>query len=242
MEYFIWCDESDKNGERYSNFYGGVMVDSVNMPKVTRIISNTKNNLNFKGEIKWTKVTQNYLEKYKKMMDVFFYTLLHNNVKVRIMFTNNKYTPLNLTNEHKKNEFHLLYYQFIKHAFGLNLLASPNEIIYLKIFFDKLPDKKEKNKIFKDYIYGLNKFLNDRNIFIRKEDIAEVESHKHNILQCLDVVLGAMSFKLNQKHKRKPNDSYKRGKRTIAKENLYRHIYQLTQLSEFVKLLILQLF
>ena len=49
----------------------------------------------------------------------------------------------------------------------------------------------------------------------------------HNILQCLDVVLGAMSFKLNQKHKRKPNDSYKRGKRTIAKENLYRHIYQL---------------
>jgi hypothetical protein len=30
-EYFIWCDESIKKGDFYSNFYGGVLVESKNL-------------------------------------------------------------------------------------------------------------------------------------------------------------------------------------------------------------------
>lgn len=44
------------------------------------------------------------------------------------------------------------------------------------------------------------------------------------LLQCVDVVLGAMQFRLNDKHKEKPEGSRTRGKRTIAKEGVYRHI------------------
>lgn len=43
-------------------------------------------------------------------------------------------------------------------------------------------------------------------------------------MQCLDVVLGAMAFRLNDLHKEKPEGSNKRGKRTLAKEKLYKYI------------------
>ena len=56
-------------------------------------------------------------------------------------------------------------------------------------------------------------------------DIGEVHSHDHVILQCIDVVLGAMYFRLNQLHKEKVEGTHRRGKRTIAKEKLYKAIH-----------------
>ena len=61
-------------------------------------------------------------------------------------------------------------------------------------------------------------------LHIRDGDIAEVCSHDHVLLQCTDIVLGAMFFRLNKLHLEKPEGSRVRGKRTIAKEHLYQHI------------------
>lgn len=44
------------------------------------------------------------------------------------------------------------------------------------------------------------------------------------LLQCLDVVLGAMAFRLNDRHREKPEGQRTRGKKTIVKERLYKHI------------------
>ncbi|MEC5395322.1 hypothetical protein [Bergeyella sp. RCAD1439] len=46
-------------------------------------------------------------------------------------------------------------------------------------------------------------------------------------MQCLDIVLGSMSFRLNDMHKEKLQGQSRRGKRTIAKEKLYKHINSL---------------
>lgn len=40
----------------------------------------------------------------------------------------------------------------------------------------------------------------------------------------MDIILGAMAFRLNDLHKERPEGSIIRGKRTIAKEKLYKHI------------------
>ncbi len=40
----------------------------------------------------------------------------------------------------------------------------------------------------------------------------------------MDIVLGAMAFRLNNLNKQKLPGTNKRGKRTIAKEKLYKHI------------------
>jgi len=93
--------------------------------------------------------------------------------------------------------------------------------------FDLLPDTKEKCNRFKSFILGLNKNFAEYNLFIPQDGIAEVKSHDHVLLQSMDIVLGAMDFRLNEKHPEKPEGQRFRGKKTIAKEKVYKHINEL---------------
>jgi hypothetical protein len=224
VEYIIYCDESVGSGKFFSDFYGGALVRSKDYLEITKALNDKKKQLNFHKEIKWTKVTSNYLEKYKEIISCFFDFIKKDKVKIRIMFRQNALIPKNLSKVQTDKGFHLLYYQFIKHAFGFSYTKDNN--VYLRLYFDKLPDSKIKNEQFLNYIYGLQSLSGFRkaNLKIRREDIAEVNSHEHVILQCMDIILGAMAFRLNDLHKEKLDGSNKRGKRTIAKENLYKYI------------------
>jgi len=228
QEYIIYCDESIDRGRYFSNFYGGVLVRSSDLEQVQKVLLNRKNELNLLKEAKWSKVTEQYLNKYLGLMETFFDLVEIDKVKTRIMFTQNSIVATSLRSEQLQNEYFLLYYQFVKHAFGLQYSNSNKLPIQVRLYFDDLPDTKEKVANFKSYIGGLNRFrqFEDANIKISLEQIAEVNSHNHPILQCLDVVLGSMQFRLNDKHKEKPEGSRVRGKRTIAKEKLYVYISQ----------------
>lgn len=172
-----------------------------------------------------TKVTEQYLDKYLELIDYFFEFVKSNKIKIRIMFRQNALVPQELTREHEEKEYFLLYYQFIKHAFGIDYCnPSEKDQVILKLYFDKLPDTKKKNKEFKGHIYALNDLFCINNIHIYNEDIAEVDSKNHVILQCMDIILGAMNFKLNDMDKEKMPGTNRRGKRTIAKEKLYKNI------------------
>lgn len=224
-EYFLWCDESDLKGKYYSNFYGGVLVSSVHLKEVHTRLLHICNKLRLKDEIKWHKVSSHYVGKYQSLMDVFFTLLKENKVKVRIMFRQNAFVATHLLQTHKDEEFFILYYQFIKHAFGF--AHSKNEgDTFVRIYFDYLPDTVARRQVFKEYIRGLqsNREFQLAGIKIRKQDIAEVDSKRHLLLQMIDVVLGSICFRLNDKHKEIPEGKKRRGKRTIAKEKLYRYI------------------
>ena len=93
-EFVIYTDESVKDGEYFSNFYGGALVRSSDLAKVIETLAQIKAKQNLHGEIKWTKVTGNYLDKYLAVMDVFFDLIANDVVKTRIMFTNNTYICL----------------------------------------------------------------------------------------------------------------------------------------------------
>lgn len=224
MEYIIYSDESTSKGKYFSDFYGGALVRSTDYITVVNILNAKKEELNLFQEVKWVKVTSNYLEKYKEIITTFFNFIKEGKVKIRIMFRQNAQVPANVSKEQYDKGFHLLYYQFIKHAFGLAF--SGTEETYLRLYFDKLPDNKIRNEQFLNYIYGLQslKSFQKANLKIRRDDIAEINSHDHVILQCMDIVLGAIAFRLNDGHKEIPEGEKKRGKRTIAKEKLYKHI------------------
>ncbi|MDK7438066.1 DUF3800 domain-containing protein [Bacillus paranthracis] len=229
MQYIIYCDESEKNGKFFGNFYGGALVRSIHFHEVKDALAAKKVELGFSGEVKWQKVTANYLEKYMELMKCFFDFIKQDKVKIRIMFTHNKNLATNLTKEQRDKEYFLLYYQFFKHAFGFQYSNNTRNPISLYTYFDQLPDTKEKNREFIDYIYKLQymeEFKKANLFFNSKDDIAEAKSHNHDILQCLDVILGAMEFRLNEKHKAKPEGQRTRGKRTIVKEKLYKFINQ----------------
>ncbi|MBP2644287.1 MAG: hypothetical protein H6Q67_2174 [Firmicutes bacterium] len=222
----MYCDESEQKGQYYSNFFGGALVRSSNIEEVESTLNNKKEELNLFGEVKWQKITHNYLDKYLSFIDTVFNFIEKDKIKIRIMFRQNATQPVGLTREQVDEEYFRLYYQFLKHAFGLPYSNPIGEEIYLRIFLDQLPDKKERCEKFKDYIYGLQNMLGTANIKIRKRDIAEIRSHNHVILQSLDVILGSMNFKLNNLHLQKPDGSRFRGKKTIAKEKVYKYINQ----------------
>jgi hypothetical protein len=163
------------------------------------------------------------------MMTAFFKLVSEDRVKVRIMFTQKANVVVGLTREQRENEFFLLYYQFLKHAFGLGHCNPGGSPLRVRILLDQLPDTREKAATFKGYIRGLEKSKEFRSqgIVIPEDAIAEVRSHDHIVMQCLDVVLGAMQFRLNDGHKIKPEGAQRRGARTIAKEKLYKHINRL---------------
>ena len=224
--FYIFCDESLKKGKLYSNFYGGLLINIKDYASVNNALLSTISELNIqKEELKWSNVNTFKLETYLKIIDVFFGLIKSKSIKFRVMFTDNRFLAHNLPKNYYDEEYHILYYHFIKHAFGLRYL-SPTDPIHLELFFDKLPDKEVKNNKFKKFIYGLQ-FLpefSETKINIEEKHIHEVDSKKHILMQCLDIVLGAMAFRLNNMHKEIPIGEKRRGKRTIAKEKLYKFI------------------
>lgn len=232
MEYLIYCDESTQRGEIFSNFYGGALVKSIHLNEVVTLLNEYKSSNNIKNsEMKWTKVSNQYLDKYIGLMDVFFDLIKENKVKMRVMFQQNSVSDeviRSFSKEDHEESYFKLYYQFIKHGFGLKYSNLDGNKVNLRLFFDKFPDKDEKIQKFKDFIYRLQETrdFRDVNICIRREDIVEAVSHNHVILQCADIVTGAMYFRLNKLHLKKDPNTNRRGKRTIAKERLYKHIHR----------------
>ena len=225
-EFILYCDESESSGRFFSDFYGGVLVGSSNLDKVRERIAQKKAELNFYGEVKWTKITENYADKYIEMIDLIFDLLREKKIKIRIMFTQNMYRANNLTQEHKDNKYLILYYQFIKFAFGLMYVTRKIGDYNVRVYLDKMPDTAAKIDRFRQYVADLSNTsaFRDASIVILKENVTEVRSHEHDLLQCLDIILGAMNFRLNDLHKEKPPGKHRRGKRTVAKERVYKHI------------------
>lgn len=226
MEYIIYCDESDAAGKFYANFYGGLLIRSQHIDEVKDTFLQKKSDLNLNKELKWQRITSNYLEKYIEFCDLIFDYVAADIIKLRIMFTQNIYVAGSYDNYQRDNKYFLLYYQFIKHAFGLRYIDELSGSGRVRLYLDKMPDTKEKVASFKEHIQSLNKnrSIREAGIYFDKEQIAEIDSKNHVLAQCLDIVLGAMQFRLNDKHLEKPEGASRRGKRTLAKEKLYKHI------------------
>jgi hypothetical protein len=224
--YIIFCDESDAAGKFFSNFYGGVLLGASQYDRITARLKAEKIRLNLLGEVKWAKVSAPYLAKYQELIRAFFEEVHAGHVRVRIMFRQNAHVAVGLSQDQIEGAYFRLYYQFIKHAFGLSHRPPTGLPVALKLYFDEFPDTREAATQFKGYILGLkdNPKIRQAGFTLSPEDIAEIRSHDHVLAQCLDIVLGAMSFRLNDKHKEIPQGLKRRGKRTIAKEKLYKTI------------------
>jgi hypothetical protein len=159
-------------------------------------------------------------------MDLFFDLIKSDKVKIRIMFTENRYRPRHLTREQIKDQYAILYYFFIRHAFGL--IHSPKLAggVTVRVYADELPLSATQFAVFKNYVERLTNRSEFRaaGIEFAAENIPQVKSHDHDILQCLDIVLGAMNFRLTKKHKDKNPGERRRSQKTLAKLKVYNHI------------------
>ena len=94
---------------------------------------------------------------------------------------------------------------------------------------NEIPDSQLQNDDFKAHIRYLQELSLFRNakLVINSCDISEIDSHKHPIQQCMDIVLGAMAFHLNNFHLVIPKGATAPGQKTLAKERLFQHILSL---------------
>lgn len=228
LEYILYCDESSAHGERYTDFFGGCIVEAGRQQAISEILNQKKADLGINAEIKWTKVSERYVEKYCELLHLFFHFVRSGDIRVRIMFRKkeNQYTPAQQSSHDER--YFKLYYQFLKHAFGFKTSRLITGDYHVHFFMDELPDHTAKADEFKRYLSNLPQ-VNDMTgtgLHIRMRDIGEVRSHDHVLLQCTDVILGSMQFRLNNLHKAIPEGQRRRGHKTVAKERVYKYIYK----------------
>ncbi len=221
---FIWLDESDRHGEFYSNFYGGILVSSKHHREVMERMRSIVIEVGINDEIKWQKVNEYHYEKYLRIVDELFDLAKEGKLKIRIFFRHNQFTASRLTPEEKKADYQMLYYQFIKFAFGLPY--ADEELDSMTLFIDEIPLRQSERDEFLSHIRGManDPVLKSKGLTIADDGIVEVNSKQHLPLQFMDVILGAICFKLNEKDKLKAEGENKIGKRTLVKLKLYKHI------------------
>ena len=222
---FIWLDESDRHGEFYSNFYGGILVKSCHYAEVMQRMRSIVAEVGINDEIKWQKVNQYHYEKYLRLVDELFALAGEGKLKIRIFFRHNQFTPSRLTPEERKAEYQVLYYQFIKFAFGLPY-ADKGELRGMTLFLDEIPLRQSERDEFISHIRNManDPVLKSKGLTISDDGIVEVNSKQHLPLQFMDLILGAMCFKLNEKDKLKEEGKNSIGKRTLIKLKLYKYI------------------
>lgn len=180
MRYLIYCDESEDKGPFYGNFYGGALVRENDRERVNERLDKIKTDHKIQGEMKWTKICDYNESAYISFVDEVFNILDENIMKMRIMFTQNINRKDHIEYE-PTNEFLVLYYQFLKHAFGLRY-CNPLQLhtIHFSVYLDEVPTKREDFATFKRYLSSLSDFpvFNRNKIQISYDDITDVDSKK----------------------------------------------------------------
>ncbi|RIY00870.1 DUF3800 domain-containing protein [Aureimonas flava] len=227
----IYCDESLSKGAFFSNFYGGALIEASDRESIEHALDAARQANGLNAELKWTKISAGYKDKYIAFIDAFFDLVAENRIKLRIMFTQNSNRPLGLTDDQIDNAYFLLYYQLIKHAFGLAYCGTSRTNKRVSIYLDDIPDNREKYERFREFVASLSNSAEFQasGAYIPISEITDVDSKKHDILQGLDIVLGAIQFRLNNMHLEKPPGQWRRAKRTVAKEAVYKHILRRIQ-------------
>lgn len=224
-EYILYADESVEKGTYFSNFYGGLLISSRDRSAVISALEAEKARLNLYGEVKWQKVTPNYLDKYRSLSSLLFDLVRDGKVRLRILFTDNANAPDGLALLSHSQRFLQLYLAFIEHAFDIRFRSPRDEPVRLRILLDELPVPVDDKRAFRQHVYRLNNgaaFQSGR-VRVFPGDVGEVDSRDHVLLQCLDIVLGAMQSALNAR------GSSSSGKRSVSRRQMSSHILSLVK-------------
>ena len=179
----LYCDESTHlENDRMPFMIIGYVSSAWNQIKIHKdYIAGLRQKHKFKGEIKWSKLSESNFPFYADLIDYFFATDLN----FRAVIINKSQINNKLTGFTYDDFYHKMYYQLLHHKMDMEYTYN----IYLDIKDSCSFKKIQTLKTILNFEYG-----NVRNLqFIR--------SYESSLLQLTDVIMGAINYHLRKEQK-----------------------------------------
>lgn len=236
ITYEIYADEAWTHGgqplNRYWCFFGGIFGPESSLDQLNTELAKIKAAHSIKAEIKWSDVRANNVACCTEMVDCLIRHLRSNNIRYRQMFLDRALVRIARPGEAGVSELTAqfkLFYQFLKHAFGLRYLppAPAGDSYRILIRLDNHSSLKHKNDL-AGFVQHLPAFWGRSDM---KIEVTFLNSTKNNRLQICDVMMGAAGSHGNKAHKRRRPGQRGMTEKQKIKHGLAMHIYnQLRQL------------
>lgn len=224
--YTVYADEAwtqENEVLRFHRFYGGAMVRADKRQGIVADLAALRSELGLVGELKWRRVSPTNWERVAFMLDAFLEFVDARDITLRYMWLDRLfYNAGALTEYHAEYGYYILYYFFLIYGFGLPY--HDLDEVRVEFFPDQLPKDEQKRAEFMTFL----RHCHTANVFkgrspFRIIDVGDVDSRKHVLLQCVDVIIGAVGFRLNRFHERLQANR-RRAPGTRAKLALYERI------------------
>ena len=180
----IYCDESChlENDHKDYMLLGFVSSAHNQVKRHTKRINELKEKHHFYSEIKWSNVSTAQYPFYKDLIDYFFDTDLS--------FRSIVIDKSRINNDSHNQDFDTFYYKMFYYLLNNKINSEYTYNVYLDIKDTLSAYKVNKLKTILNTQYGV--FRNVQNI----------RSHESILLQLADVIMGAVSYNLNNKEKK----------------------------------------
>ena len=196
----IYADEAwthEKPLNRYHFFFGGLLGSCSEMQELELCLKNLQNKHNDRREVKWSNLSKRNYNLYIDFINCFKNFILFKNIKYRQMFKDRSFHYTNDPLSNPLEAQYKLYYQFLKHSFGLKYI--PNIDSSICIYLDHHSNHAHQRAL-QEFVSSLPRLLNRKDLKIK---ISFINSRKSRILQLCDLLMGAAGYYGNKLHNRR---------------------------------------
>lgn len=196
----IYADEAwthEKPLNRYHFFFGGLLGASSDMQDLELRLKALQNKYNDRREIKWSNLSKRNYNLYIDFIDCFKDFVSSKNIKYRQMFKDRSFHYIAHPSNDSLEGQYKLYYQFLKHSFGLKHI--PNIGCSICIYLDHHSNHAHQRAL-QEFTNSLPKLLNRHDMRIQ---ISFINSRQSRALQLCDLLMGAAGYYGNKLHDRR---------------------------------------
>ncbi len=227
----IYADEAWTHGgnppHRYWCFLGGIFGTQPDLDKLDTDLRQIIGKYGINGEVKWSKISEQNIDCYIDLVNCFMAHVNQGRVKYRQTFLDRSYKWLPRHGEIPLTELEVqfrIYYQFLKHSFGLRYLPNPTgSLVKILIHLDDHSSNSEKE--------GLRRFASNLPAQLDRPEldvqVSFLNSAKNMRLQICDLMMGAAGSHGNKMRlRRKPGKRGQTPKQRV-RDRFCRHVYNM---------------
>jgi len=193
--FHVYCDESRQTKHRYMMF-GGIIVLRTNLLRVQTALQNWRDENKIHAELKWTKVSKGKLEEYKRLVDVFFSVADEKIIAFKsVVFDTSQIDYKKHFGGDKELGFYTFMYEFLQQKFGKYAVSDEHKLL---VFLDERSSSYSLSELKSTLNEGIRKHYGRKVDVVR--NIEPISSHKSDILQLADVLMGAVGYHYNDCH------------------------------------------